>query len=137
VPESANDRRDEVRLAVPAAPEFVRLARVTATGLASRVGFTYDEVDDLRLAIDELCYTLIGTKGRPGRLSLRYRVTAHGLDIVGTGEFDDEPVANGAGPVLSELSSLILAALVDEYQVERNESGQPSFRLLKTRDDKA
>ena len=35
-------------------PEFLRLARVTATGLASRLRFTFDEVDDLRLAIDEL-----------------------------------------------------------------------------------
>src|SRR2546425_981063 len=47
---------DEVRLAVPATPEFVRLARVTAAGLASRLGFTFDDVDDLRLAIDELCF---------------------------------------------------------------------------------
>ena len=35
---------DEVRLAVPARPEFVGLARVTAAGLASRLGFTSAKV---------------------------------------------------------------------------------------------
>ena len=32
-----------MRLAVPASPEFLRLARVTAMGLASRLQFTIDE----------------------------------------------------------------------------------------------
>ena len=37
---------DEVRLAVPATAEFLRLARVTAAGLASRLGFTFDVVPE-------------------------------------------------------------------------------------------
>ena len=37
---------DEVRLAVPARPEFLGLVRVTAAGLASRLGFTFDQVED-------------------------------------------------------------------------------------------
>ncbi len=57
---------DEVRLAVPARPEFLGLVRVTAAGLASRLGFTFDQVEDLRLAIDEISFGMTGSKG-PGR----------------------------------------------------------------------
>ena len=120
---------EEVRLAVPATAEFLRLARVTASGLASRLGFTYDEVQDLRLAIDELCFALIGNKGRQGQVQLRYAMVRGALEVEGTGEFPSDDVE----PVLNGLSRQILGALVDEYGVHRDDDGNPCFRLLKRR----
>lgn len=119
---------DEVRLEVPAVPEFVRLARVTATGLASRIGFTYDEVEDLRLAIDELCFTLIGPNGRDSLLALVYRVIPGGLEVEGA------LTSDGPVPSLSEFAEQILAALVDEHDLERAGDGQVRFRLRKVHD---
>ena len=122
--------QEEVRLVVPATPEFLRLARVTATGLASRLGFSYDDVEDLRLAIDELCFALIGSKGREGTVTLRYAMPEGALHIEGTGRFAGN--SSDATPTLSELSKQILSALVDEYDVF-SEDGHPSFRLRKQR----
>ena len=122
--------QDEVRLTVPATPEYLRLARVTATGLASRLGFTYDQVEDLRLAIDELCFALIGTKGKVGSIYLHYVVAADGLEVEGVGHFDDDITR---GPTLSEFSQQILPALVDDYGVSRDDDGRPRFRLVKRR----
>ena len=119
---------DEVRLAVPATPEFVRLARVTAAGLASRLGFTFDDVDDLRLAIDELCFALIGAKGRQGTVQLSYKVMDDGLEVVGTGHFVDD----GPAPALHDFSGQILDALVDEHDLTGSGS-KPEFRLVKRR----
>lgn len=122
--------QDEVRLTVPAIPEFLRLARVTAAGLAGRLGFTYDQVEDLRLAIDELCFALIGSKGRLGTISLRYVVAADGLEVDGTGHFSDRSTN---GPALNDFSQRILGELVDEYGVSRDVDGRPRFRLVKRR----
>jgi serine/threonine-protein kinase RsbW len=119
---------DQVRLAVPATPEFLRLARVTATGLASRLGFTFDEVEDLRLAIDELCFALIGTKGRAGTVQLTYLIHDNALEVEGTGAFTDR--AESGAVTVSELSERILDALVDEHEV-RPDGDRPTFRLLK------
>lgn len=117
---------DEVRLLVPARPELLRLARVTAAGLASRLGFSYDEVEDLRLAIDELCYGLTGPEGRPGMVEIRYEMCADELVIEGEGQFGAE-----APPVkLGELSIIMLDALVDEHRLEDGPSG-PHFRMVK------
>jgi serine/threonine-protein kinase RsbW len=117
----------EVRLAVPASPEFLRLARLTAAGVASRMGFTYDEVEDLRIAIDELCLSLVGTTARAGNIELRYTADANGLIVEGAGHFDD---SSGTAPELSPLSRQILSAVVDEHDVAAGELG-PTFRLLK------
>lgn len=117
---------DEVRLVVPAGPEFVRLARVTATGLASRLGFSYDEIEDLRLAVDELCHAVIGPSGRAGIVTLRYLMEDEGLCVEGRGHFDP-----GGPPVaLSDLAHQILSALADEHDV-REDDGQPTVWFRK------
>jgi hypothetical protein len=117
---------DEVRLVVPASPEFLRLARVTAAGLAGRLGFNYDEVEDLRLAIDELCFGLTGPTGRPGSVELRYVLSEDTLIVEGRGYFADDR----APLELTELSELILSALVDEHGLGAGPDG-PAFRLVK------
>lgn len=123
------NNQDEVRLAVPATPEFLRLARVTASGLASRLGFTFDEVEDLRLAIDELCFMLIGSKGRDGMVHLHYSTVSGGLEVVGVGSFTDDGIRHP----LSPFSEQILSALVNEYSVDDDPEGRPGFRLRKQR----
>ncbi len=123
---------EEVRLTVPATPELLRLARVTASGVASRLGFTYDEVEDLRLAIDELCFAVTGGKRQEGWVLMRYVVGGDGdtLEVHGKASF----AAPGPEPLLNELSGAVLDALVDEHAVHRGDGqGSPSFRLVKRR----
>ena len=120
---------DEVQLVMPADPEFLRLARVTAMGLASRLQFTIDEIDDLRIAIDELVFGLIGTKGRPGTVTMRYALLDNGLEVRGTGSFEDGAPTAG----MTELSELILDAVTDEHEASTDSDGSPTFRLLKRR----
>jgi serine/threonine-protein kinase RsbW len=125
----------DVRLVVPAAPEYLRLVRLTAAGLASRLGFTFDEVEDLRIAVDELCFHLLGDAdyGDSGGLDddrtmdLVYSAGSDSITITGrTG-------LSGAIPEPSELSEQILDALVDEHEVTGND-GMITFRLKKQRE---
>jgi serine/threonine-protein kinase RsbW len=114
---------EKVRLAVPALPEYVRLARLAAAGLATRLGFSYDDVEDLRIAVDELCYLLVGSDGRPGSITLTYLLDDDGIVVEGAG-------AAGGNAEFAELSQQILAALVDDYQVSRTD-GVVTFRIAR------
>lgn len=119
----------DVRLVVPAAPEYLRLVRLTAAGLASRMGFTFDEVEDLRIAVDELCFLLVGNGDAVDRtMELRYSAGPDSITIEGV-----TPLA-GPAPEPNELSRQILGALVDEHEVN-GEGSTVRFRLLKRREE--
>lgn len=118
---------DEVELSVPASPEFLRMARMTGAGVASRLGFTYEEVEDLRIAIDELLYTLLGRSARPGTITLRYLMSGDAVTIEAWGHFDDEL---DEMPHLSPLSEQILRSITDECVLDGGPAG-PSFRMVK------
>jgi anti-sigma regulatory factor (Ser/Thr protein kinase) len=119
---------EEVKLTMPAVPQLLRVARLTAAGLAGRLGFNFDEIEDVKIAVDELCFALVGTKGRAGDLTVTYRLLADALEIEGTGSFD----ASAPKPVPSELSAQILAAVVDEHELT-TDGDVMRFRLRKQR----
>lgn len=121
-----------MRLGVPASPEYLRMTRMLAAGVASRVGFTLEEVDDLRIAIDEVCFTLLGTRGRPGTISVEYTLIDDGLIVSGEVRFVDPP---STAPVFSELSAKIMEAVVDECSLAASPTGA-TFRLVKHHRDR-
>jgi hypothetical protein len=126
---------DEVRLLIPAEPGFLRLARLTAAAVASRMGFTFDEVEDLRIAVDELCYFLIGGRGPTGTITLTCTIGSEGLTVRGDGDWRDRSTPRGGATPpadLPELSRRILESVVDDYVCDGTGSA-PSFRLLKRR----
>lgn len=108
------DAPDEVVLTLPAAPEFVRLARLTCAGLATRIGMGYDEVEDLRIAVGEACSLLIGAGARTGTLTLTFGLDADAVGVTIVGRFDGDGL-DGAD---SSLSDQILDAVVDDHEVD-------------------
>ena len=58
-----------VEIAVPADPGFVSLLRTVAASLAASRDFTIDEIDDLRLAVDEASALLLPHAGPGARLA--------------------------------------------------------------------
>jgi serine/threonine-protein kinase RsbW len=119
---------ETVRLTIPAALEFVRIARLTASGVASRVGFDVEEIEDLRVAVDELSSILVDAAGAE-QLELAFTPNGDGIEIEGRTRVDQD-----ATPAVDELTRQILAAVVDEYGVE-NESGEARFRCVKRLSD--
>jgi serine/threonine-protein kinase RsbW len=115
-----------VRLAIPAEARHLRLARLTAAGIAGEAGFTLEAIEDLRVAVDEVCAILIEGAGEDAEVMLEYRSGADGLVIEGS-------CPNGGGePDLHPVARELLAMTADEYEVGR-EGSSVVFRLVKRR----
>lgn len=119
---------EQVRLVLPTTPHLLRVARLTAAGLAGRLGFSFDEIEDVKIAVDELCFALVGSRGRPGSLALTYTLEVGALLIEGVATYEGPP------PELAptDLSSQILAAVVDEHELG-SDGDRLHFRLVKHR----
>jgi serine/threonine-protein kinase RsbW len=65
--EAAGDRavRDQVTIRMPAEGAYLSVLRTAAAGLAARLDFTLDEIEDLRIAVDEACGMLLA-QAAPG-----------------------------------------------------------------------
>jgi serine/threonine-protein kinase RsbW len=115
---------ETVRLTIPAAHEFVRIARLTVSGVASRLGFDVDEIEDLRVAVDELSSILVDASG-DGQLELTFTPGEGGVEIEGRAQ-----VGADFEPTIDDLTRQILGVVVDEYGVE-TEQGEARFRCVK------
>jgi len=118
---------DEIRLAVPAAPEYARIARLTVAGLATRIGFSYDEVEDLRIAVGEACSVLMAAPAA-GRLEVVYRLGEDALEVEATADTVPQRRADGM-----ELTVQILGAVVDEHRID-GDGGRVWLRKRRTGD---
>lgn len=45
----------KVALTIPAQADFVELVRLTLYGIANKIGFSYEEIEDMKVAISEAC----------------------------------------------------------------------------------
>ena len=59
IPDEVATMADSVLITIPSRSEFVRVVRMAVLGMASRMAFSYDDVDDIKLAVSEACNNAI------------------------------------------------------------------------------
>ncbi|GLY19240.1 hypothetical protein LWF15_04855 [Kineosporia rhizophila] len=107
---------DTVDLRVPADPAYLAMIRTATAGLATRLDLTLDEIEDLRIAVDEACSLLLRGRSHPGRtLVAGFEVGPPGsgrLSILITGPLSQLPEGQGyAWSVLKALAGEVLTGL--------------------------
>lgn len=104
---------DALHLSFPAHPRFLSAARVLAASVGASSGLSVDDLDDLRLGINELVSLLMDGAGPDARVELAFvgrdaTVTVHG-SLEG---------ATGTALPADDLTGRILEAVVDRYEID-------------------
>ena len=118
---------EEVQLRFPADGAYVSVLRTVTAGVAARSQLTVDEIEDLRIAVDEACALLL-PHARPGA-SLTATFTLEIGRVAFVASVAAEP---GADPDRSGFAWTVLRALADDVAVSTQE-GVLSIALTKRR----
>ena len=100
---------DAFEVIVPLRTRYASTIRILAASLGAEAGFTIDEIDDVRLALDEV-FSMLAERHVGERVRTTFRLDDHQL-IAGfrleSGPVDVTP---------DELAANILASVVDHYE---------------------
>jgi serine/threonine-protein kinase RsbW len=121
--------RDIVTLRLPAAGAYLSVLRTATASLASRLDFTIDEIEDLRIAVDEACAMLL-TQAVPGAdLTCSFELTGDALAVSVT-----VPTLDGEQPSRDTFAWTVLSALAGEVDSSVDSDNQVTLSLTKRRD---
>ena len=73
--------RDVVVLRLPAVGAYLSVLRTATASLASRLDFTIDDIEDLRIAVDEACAMLLTQAMAGADLECRFELTFDAIDV--------------------------------------------------------
>lgn len=131
---------DFVEMKVPAKPEYVGVIRLSLSGIANRMGFTYEVIEDLKVAISEAVTNVVSHayKDHEGEVSLGFGIYDDRLEVMVSDRgqsFSIEEVRENIGPFnereqdapIAELREggfglLLINALMDKVEIN-NEYG--------------
>jgi serine/threonine-protein kinase RsbW len=128
----------EVRLRIPAKPEYITLCRLALTGISRFRQLSEETLSDLKLAITEACSNSVrhAYADGDGCVDIRYELHPDRLviEVADDGEGFDPVEARGDEDDLLEggLGIAIIRSVADELEIERGDSGRGSrLRFVK------
>lgn len=119
---------DVVLLTVPADVGYLGVLRTATAGLAARLHFALDEIEDLRIAVDEACAMLLAIASRGAELECCFSVTDDALSV----EVAVNTVRGARLPAESSFAWKVLTALTTAASATA-EADRASIRLLTRR----
>ena len=69
---------DVIKLSVPAEAGYLTVIRTAAAAVAGRLGATVDDIEDLRIAVNEACAVLLTDADEGAELECRFDLSADG-----------------------------------------------------------
>ena len=132
----------EVRLTIPAKPEYVTLCRLALTGISRLRPLDDETLADLKLALTEACSNSVRHAYADGNGTVEIRYELHGdrlvIEVVDDGGGFDPAAAREADLELAEggLGIAIIRSVADDLEIGVGEDGRGSrLRFVKRLDD--
>ncbi|WP_281440627.1 MULTISPECIES: ATP-binding protein [Paraclostridium] len=126
---------ETIKMEVTSNPEYVSIIRLTVSGLANKIGFSLDDIEDIKVAVSEACTNAI-KHSLDDKFLVQFSVLENGLTIEvedkGTG-YDVESLQEPdlTNPKESGLGLFIIKTLMDEVSTISNSDVGTRVKMTK------
>ena len=120
--------KDSVVLRLPAQAAYLSVLRTATAALAARLDFTLDDIEDLRIAVDEACAMLLVQAVAGADLTCSFELTG---DSVGV--HVSVPTVDGEAPSRDTFAWTVLTALAGEVDATVDLEKVVTISMLKRR----
>lgn len=133
-----NNNSDFIEMKVPAKPEYVGVVRLTVSGIANRMGYAYDDIEDIKIAVAEACTNVVNHAyegDEEGHMTVGCGVYADRMELMVADRgksFNLRQLREQLGPITSShsvsdlneggLGLFLIESLMDRVEIS-NESG--------------
>lgn len=132
-----NGGGDQIEISLPARAEYIGAVRLFVSGVASRLGFDYDDIEDIKLAVAEACTNVIrhaydGVSH--GKLYIKCLIEKEyiKISVIDSGKgFDIDHVLSKLGPLVKEtgvehlaeggLGLFLIHNVMDEVEISKGQ----------------
>ncbi len=131
-----NEPFDFIEMKVPAKSDYVGVVRLTVSGLANRMGFSYEEIEDLKVAISEAITNTVKhaySDEAAGEVTVGFGLYNDRIEVMITdygGSFDLKSIKEEIGPYTDDtpINSMkeggfglfLIDALMDKVEIKNN-----------------
>jgi serine/threonine-protein kinase RsbW len=121
-------QNDVVTIRLPAAGAYLSVLRTATAGLAARLDFTLDEIEDLRIAVDEACAMLLAQAVPGADLDCTFSLNGDSIRV-GVSVL----TLDGQQPSRDTFAWTVLSALAGEVDSGADVDNRVTITLLKRR----
>lgn len=126
---------ETIKMEIASNPQYVSVVRLTTSGIANKIGFCLDDIEDMKVAVSEACTNAI-KHSSDDKFTIIYTIFENGLtiEIVDSGKgYDvnaiDKP--NLKEPKESGLGLFIIQSLMDDVDIKSNINNGTVIKMTK------
>ena len=122
------ETKDHVKVCMPAEGAYLSVLRTATAGLAARLDFTLDEIEDLRIAVDEACAMLLAQADPGSSLECDFTLDQSAMTIAVSAD-----ATQGRPPAKDSFAWTVLSALAGSVDSIVGPDGRVTIVMRKAR----
>ena len=126
---------ETIKMEIPANPDYVSILRLTTSGIANKLGFSMDDIEDMKVAVSEACSNAV-KHSEDNKVSINFNLLNNGIqiEIIDNGkgyDVDSIETPDLTNPKEGGLGLFIIQTLMDEVNISSKGNQGTTIKMTK------